>query len=173
MYPIAPRTRLNASFRAGALSVFLLTGLTLAGGAYADTAPSAQLKALAAKVTEMGSTPKFSPSGGHFYIDGNDKHEDTIDFALSTDNSYVWVYSQLTVYTDAQMQQLSAIKLLQANDSNPEYFSINSDGGKNYLYLQTGFPVEAVSAHTLRDAIDRITSMSDDNAPVWDPKGWK
>jgi hypothetical protein len=143
------------------------------GAIAADTAPSAELKALAATITTMGYTVKYSPSGQHFYIQGNDKNSDTIDFALSTNKSYVWVYSNLATYTAAQMEHLPMLKLLQANDSNEEFFSMSSDGGTNDLYLQIGFPAVAVSPPVLRTIIDNLTSTANNNAALWDATLWK
>jgi hypothetical protein len=157
------------------IAAFLLGPLFHASSASAATAavPSPELKSLQSMVDNMGYTTTLSPTAGHFYISSNNKNVVSIDFAMSDDKSYIWIYSQIETYTPEQVAQLPLMKLLEANDNSPEFFSINNDSGKISLYVQIAFPAQGATPKTLRTIIDHIGSTIDDNAALWDPAQWK
>jgi hypothetical protein len=164
----------------GRFSRFFLIGAFLLGpllhaplARAATAAPSTELKGLQSMVDNMGYTTTLSPTAGHFYISSDNKNVVSIDFALSDDKSYIWIYSQIETYTPEQVAQIPLMKLLEANDNSPEFFSINNDSGKISLYVQIAFPAQGATPKTLRTIIDHIGSTIDDNAALWDPAQWK
>jgi hypothetical protein len=154
-------------------AMLALAPVALAEQAWADATPSPALTALRHVVDQMGYTTTLSPTGGHFYIENNDKYDYTVDFSLSDDNSYLWVYTQVQTYTAPQLQRLPMRQLLEANDSSPEFFSLHNDSGSVSLYLQIALPVEGVSAKTLRTIINHINNDMNDDDASWNPTLWK
>jgi hypothetical protein len=164
--------RLSRFFLMAALLLGPLVHAPLARAATAPV-PSPELKSLQSMVDNMGYTTTLSPTAGHFYISSDNKNVVSIDFAMSDDKSYIWIYSQIETYTAEQVAQLPLMKLLEANDNSPEFFSINNDSGKISLYVQIAFPAQGATPKSLRTIIDHIGSTIDDNAALWDPSQWK
>lgn len=121
----------------------------------------------------MGYTTTLSSTGGHFYIETNDKYDYTVDFSLSDDGSYIWIYTEVQTYTTPQLQRLPMRDLLEANNSSPEFFSLHNDSGTISLYLQIAMPVEGISAKNLRTIIDHINEDMNDDDKSWNPSLWK
>jgi hypothetical protein len=164
------RHRFQIALAAAALALAPMAG---AGRARADSAPSPGLTAIRQVVDQMGYTTTLSPTGGHFYIEVKDKYDYTVDFSLTGDGTYIWIYTQIQSYTAPQLQRLPMRALLEANDSSPEFFSLHNDSGTVSLYLQIAMPVEAVSAKNLRTIIDHIDEDMNDDDASWNPSLWK
>lgn len=136
--------------------------------------PGAALKPYRKILESMGYETHLSPTGGHFYIDIHGNYDYTIDFAQSEDKTYLWVYTLVYEYTAAQLAQLDMQKLLEENDSIPEFFSLHpEDGDKTELFMQIALPATSVNAKSIRQVIDSIDRNLDADDATWNPDLWK
>jgi len=121
----------------------------------------------------MGYATQFSPSGGHFYIVIHATNDYTIDFSLSTDHTYMWVYTLVYSYTDEELARLPMAKLLADNNEAPEFFSLQRNNDKTDLFLQIAMPIAGVNAKSVRRVIDSIDRNLNDDQADWNPGLWK
>lgn len=167
---------LTAVCRALAVAAVALGGAPdLAAAQTANRPPpaGAPLKPYRKMLETMGYATHLSPAGGHFYIAIHGTYNYTIDFALSDDRSYLWVYSLVYEYSAAQLAQVNMQKLLEENDSVPEFFSLHpEDGGKTELFLQIALPLASVSPKVIRQVIDSIDRNLDADDSTWNPDLW-
>lgn len=166
----------SAACCALALGAFGLAGSpSLAAAQTGVNAPAgAALKPYRKILESMGYVTHLSPTGGHFYIEVHGYYDYTIDFAQSEDKTYLWVYTLVYEYTAAQMAQVNMQKLLEENDSIPEFFSLHpEDGDKTELFMQIALPGASVNAKSIRQVIDSIDKNLDADDATWNPDRWK
>lgn len=162
-----------------ACAVLLASALSGGGGALAATQTPAHskdeiaLKPYRKLLEGMGYPTQSSPSGEHFYIVIHSNFDYTIDFSFSGDRTYLWVYTLVYSYSDAELARLPTQKLLADNDSAPEFFSLHKDDDKTDLFLQIAMPIASVNAKSIRRVIDSIDRNLNDDQADWNPTSWQ
>ncbi|MBI4615640.1 MAG: hypothetical protein HY720_18625 [Planctomycetes bacterium] len=130
-------------------------------------------KALLEVLDELGYEVKDLGDGWSRVVIEKDDFKFVLDFAVSSDESYIWIDAPMGDFPEGTMSAERLGKLLEANGSNglPK-FVIREQDGKHSLALM--MPIENVSSDPqhLQEAIDRMCSAIRDSVDLWNHANW-
>ena len=131
------------------------------------------LDALSGIVAGMGYEVKADPNGKNFTIPIHSNYNYIVNFALSSDGTFAWIFVNLGNFTPDQLERLQTVKLLEASDAGPGNFTLGKGESSDTLYAQRILPSMAITSALLRSTFDNLVQISNNNDTLWNKNLWK
>ena len=131
------------------------------------------LDGLSAIVSGMGYETKPDPNGKNFTIPIHSNYNYIVNFALSSDGTFAWIFINLGSFDPDQLATLQTIKLLQASDAGPGNFTLGKGEQSDTLYAQRILPSLSITPALLRSTFDNLVAISNTNDALWNKTLWK
>lgn len=141
-----------------------------APAAPAAKAPSPELARIATMANNMGYTPVMGADGTWFSVVYLAKRTYKIDFAISPDQSVLYIYISYSV-RPAEAARMPSAAMLHWNDTHRNYFSVSATN--TMISLNLSLPTAQLTPQTLHAALANLGNDADNADEIFDPSNWK